>query len=117
MAETAEKVKKPTGPVFHNPAKLYDQEMMNRKAGVKTPSFAPKDKLEDLRKQPDWILPELRQWASLPDDVRLKAVKDVIGNTKIEKPYKEKCLRWALSLETTRRVAVEICNWVFPKDK
>ena len=115
--EAEVEVKKDTGPKFHNPAKLYDDEMMARKIAVQTPAFAPKDKLEDLRKQPDWLLPELRQWASIPDDQRLKKIKEIIASPKIEAQYKEKCLRWTLTVEPTRRIAVEIANHVWPKEK
>ena len=114
-----ETTEKQTGPIFHNPAALYDQEMMNRKAGVATPSFAPKDKLEDLRQQPDWLLPELRQWEEIPTDLRLKRIKEISNSPAIELKYKEKCLRWALHLTPRhdRRVAAEIANWLFPKEK
>jgi len=110
-------------PEIHNPAKLYQEKTDNdRKARLayKPPVTAPRDVVKDLHKEPEWLIPELRSWMSMPIEHREAAVRRVMGadeKTVYTKDVKVKCLRFVLSRETDRKLLILIVNYIAPAPK
>jgi hypothetical protein len=101
-------------PRVHDPASLYDREMQQKKVMPKQQAVYRRDKLYDLRKEPDWLLPELRMWMSQPEDIREAKVDNVIAGP-LEAPFKENLLRYVFYCEKSRKILIKIVNFIAPK--
>lgn len=106
-------------PIYHDPSKIMEEIIAEKRKIVKVPerpNMAPRDKIEDLRKEPDWLIPELRIWVSVPVEERKKRIEGVIKSN-YEPQVKDKCLRFILTQETQRELAIQIVNFILPSKK
>src|SRR5258708_11995613 len=102
--------------VVHNPSKLWDDEIANRKIVVEPVKSqnAPNDLIMDLRKDPEWMIPEIRQWKSLPYKTREMKIAWLLSLREPDSPDEEghrgefrpkvspdlrnPCFRWLLTV-------------------
>ncbi len=108
-------------PIFHNPSVLYQEKIDNdrkaREVYHRSP-LAPKDKIAELHTEPEWLIPELRSWKSLPVEARMERIKNVIEASELtvyKKEVKDKCLRFIMTQETERALLIMIVNFIAPK--